>query len=160
MKWPGEPQRPGGTTFEANMGGDLVGLDQGNIFDQQAHHSFPFPVGCSRIAPQRREVGGQRQDLRSALFIESRPVSFALLFVPFLSLGQGPQLVVPIRLQCVGNEPIVRIHLHVSSLGEVRLVPGALNLLVAQLIRLVQTRRRWPGRSPFPGCVDRAAGPA
>ena len=29
---------------------------------------------------------------------ENRPVSFALLFVSFLSLGQGSQLVVPTRL--------------------------------------------------------------
>lgn len=34
----------------------------------------------------------------------------------------------------------VRINLHVSSLCEVRLIPGAFNLLVAQLIRFVQTR--------------------
>jgi len=53
------------------------------------------------------------------------------MFVPFLSLGQYPQLVVPVGFQRVSHQAIVRIYLHIPILSEIGFIASAFDLLVA-----------------------------
>jgi len=44
--------------FEADVHGDVVTAQEGDVVDEEANHAFAFPVGRARVGPQRREVGG------------------------------------------------------------------------------------------------------
>jgi hypothetical protein len=50
---------------------------------------------------------------------------------------QQPQLAVPFRLQCVRDESVPGIHLHVPSLRQTGFVTGSLDLGLSQAIGFV-----------------------
>ena len=48
---------------EADVEVDLIGLVDGDVFDQQADDAFAFSRGGGRVGPELREVGGELADL-------------------------------------------------------------------------------------------------
>jgi hypothetical protein len=52
-------------------------------------------------------------------------------FILFLRFVQQTELVVPFSFQCIGDETVGRIHVHVPALRQIRFIAGALDLLVA-----------------------------
>jgi hypothetical protein len=125
--------------FEPHVQRDLVTFDQRDVVQQEVDHAFAFPVRGARIAPQPREVGRQRKDLRALPIVQHGPVLLTLLLLFFLGGLAGPQLVVPLGLQRIRDQPVVRINAHVASPGQVRLILRPLHLLTAQPIGVVQT---------------------
>ena len=73
MNWARELQRSGGTTFEANMDGDLVSLDQGVIFDPVRQEIFSASRGSGAQVDGRRLRIGPRKELRGALLATGFP---------------------------------------------------------------------------------------
>ena len=63
-----------------------------------------------------------------------------LLFTFFFNLSQRSKLLVPLGLQCVRDEPIVRIHPHVADSGLVRFILSSLQLLLPETIGFLHSR--------------------
>ena len=80
----------------------------------------------------------QRQHLLTTLVIQDRSILLLLLFILLLGLGQGAKLIVPVSLQCVGHQPVVRIDLHEAVAGQFRFISGAFHLLPPWLVHFVQ----------------------
>src|SRR6266568_8035667 len=76
---------------------------------------------------------------RTLLFADLSPIVFALLFILLLGSMQGPQFVVPVSLEGIGYQPVRRIHVKVASLSQISLIPGSLDLLLAQTVHLIQS---------------------
>src|SRR5258708_7210471 len=78
-------------------------------------------------------------DTSTLLFADLSPIIFALLLILLLGGIECAQFIVPVRLERIGYQPIRRIDVKVASLSEFGLIPGALNLLLAQTIHLIQS---------------------
>ena len=86
--------------------------------------------------PERWEVGGERPD-PGLLLVAERPVAGlggALVLV--LGVGELAQLVVPVGLELVGDEPVGRVHREVAAACGVRGVLGALHAHLADPVRI------------------------
>jgi hypothetical protein len=97
-------------------------VDQRHILDEEPENTFSLPRFHRRIIPYSREVGGQRQELLASLGIDPQSLLLCLLLVLFLRLGQGTELVIPLRFQAIGNETIIGVDLHVATASEFSLV--------------------------------------
>ena len=68
---------------------------------------------------------GQGYDTRPLLFTERNTIILALLLALLLGRIQCPKLVVPFRLEGIGDEPVRGVYVKVASLSQISLVPGA-----------------------------------
>jgi len=102
-------------TLEAEVQRDAIAAGQRDVFQQQPHHPFSFAVGRGRITPQLREAAGERKDRCSLLIADHLPILFPLTFTKLLRFNQHLQLGVPIGLERIGYEPIVRVHPQITS---------------------------------------------
>src|SRR5690606_15785915 len=75
-------------------------------------------------------------DRRALLLIKSCTVGLLLLLVAILSVCEGAQCLVPLGLQRIGNESVVRVALHEAAAREIRLVARPLDFLLAQPVTL------------------------
>ena len=66
-------------------------------------------------------------------------VFLVLLLILLLSVLKRPKLPVPIDLQRIGDQSVVRVHTQVATLCQFRLVARPFDLLSAQLVDVVQT---------------------
>ena len=57
--WTRQRQRGGRAAAETDVGGDLALFQQGDVFDQECQHPLALALRRVRVAPHRREVGGQ-----------------------------------------------------------------------------------------------------
>ena len=72
------------------------------------------------------------------LVIEARLVCFATPFILLSRSLESSELLVPVRLERVGDEPARRVDLHVALLGKVYFVLRAVDLHSTQPIGFVQ----------------------
>jgi len=133
-KRPCKRQRPCGPAFEADVHAELTVLDQRDVLEQQRGHALALAMRGFGVAPQGREVPGQRQDPVALFLINEHAVAFALPLVLFLGFTQRAQLAVPSRLQLLGHQAVGGVHLHVAPLGQVHLVARPLHLTQAQRV--------------------------
>jgi hypothetical protein len=82
---------------------------------------------------------GQGCDTRPLLFTERDAIILALLLILLLGRIQCPKLVVPFRLEGIGDQPVRGVHVKVASLSQISLVPGPLDLFLAQVVHLIQS---------------------
>jgi hypothetical protein len=82
---------------------------------------------------------GQGYDTRPLLFTERDTIILALLLILLLGRIQCPKLVVPFRLEGIGDEPVRGVYVKVASLSQISLVPGPLDLFLAQVVHLIQS---------------------
>jgi hypothetical protein len=61
----------------------------------------------------------ERHNRRALLLIESSTVGMSLLLVAILSVCEDAQCLVPLGLQRIGNESVVRVTLHEATAREV-----------------------------------------
>ena len=103
-------------------------------------HPLALPVRRRRIVPQTRKVAGQRQNPLPFPFVQSlaRFGTAALKLV--LCLVQSSELRVPLRLQHIGDHPVVGMGLHEPLPRQVRFLAGALHALSAPQIGLPGAR--------------------
>jgi hypothetical protein len=87
----------------------LVALSYGDVFNQEADHSFTFAIGGARIVPQLRKVRGQGQDLRPLPVAHRHLVRLPLTVAGLLRLRERTQLRVPFRFERRRHESIVRV---------------------------------------------------
>ena len=99
------------------MGVDDVGPMQGDVLNEEADHALALPLRGGGIGPQGREVARQRTDLRLALDAQGGLGGCAGAVVVVLGLTQAPEGVVPVGLQCVGHQPVARVHAEVAPAG-------------------------------------------
>jgi hypothetical protein len=74
------------------------------------------------------------------LLIDGEPVGRALALVFLLSLAQCAQLEIPFGFQCVGNQPVGGIHVHVALACGIGFVLRPFNLSMAEAVGLIQAR--------------------
>src|ERR1700694_703634 len=79
----------------------------------------------------------QCSDTRMLLFADLSPIVFALLLILLLGSMQCPQFVVPVGLERIGYQPVRRVHMKVAPLSQISLIPGSLDLLLAQTVQLI-----------------------
>src|SRR5206468_4231221 len=107
LSGPGQPEGVNRAAAEANVGDDLVGLRQGHVLDEEADHTHAFARWGGRVMPEPGEVGSEREHLPALLLAERPGLAVSLALVVFLGCRQRPQLVVPLRLQGVGDQAVV-----------------------------------------------------
>jgi hypothetical protein len=78
---------------------------QRDVLDEQRRHPLALAVRRRRVVPQGREVPRELEDALALLVIEPRLVGMVAALV-FLSRAlERPELLVPARLERVGDEP-------------------------------------------------------
>ena len=68
------------------------------------------------------------------LCVNQQTKFLCLLLVLFLRLGQSTEVVIPLRFQTIGDEPIIGVDLHVATASEFSLVLCSLNVLPPQRV--------------------------
>src|SRR5216683_878324 len=81
----------------------------------------------------------QGRDTRLLLFADLSPIVFALLLILLLGSMQCPQFAVPVGLEGISYQPVRGIHMKVAPLSQISLIPGSLDLLLAQTVHLIQS---------------------
>jgi hypothetical protein len=120
----------------ANVDGDAVtGFDQGDVGDQQPDQAFALAHRGGGIVPQGGEVGGQRADAVTLDVVEAGAGAAGFVVV-VARVGELAELVVPVRFEGVGDEPVGGIDGQVAAAGGVGGVLGALNVRGADLVGL------------------------
>ena len=134
--WQGLCQRETASSAaaEAHMHLDPLTVDQRHIFDQQAENAFSLARFDGRVIPYSRKIPRQGEQLFARLGIDQRSLLLRLLLELFLCFGKRTELVVPLRFQAVGNQPVFRVDLHVTTASEFSLVLCSLNVLPPQRI--------------------------
>ena len=130
-KCDGYRQRACGATTQTHVRGDDISPNQGDVFDEQTHDAFALARLDRGIVPDPREIVDQRQQLLSCMRIDEALIFLGLLLVVLLSGEVNAQLIVPLCLQTVDNEAIVRVRLHVSATCQLRLIAGTFQLSAA-----------------------------
>jgi len=131
-----QAERPDRAAPEADLGDDLVRAQQGDVLDEEADHPLAFALRRRRIRPQAPEVGREREDPGSLGRIDERAIALAGPLVRLLRVGERAELRVPVGLEGVRDEAVVRIDPQVPALGELGLIAGPLDLHSAERIGL------------------------
>ena len=79
----------------------------------------------------------QSHDTATLLFADDATILLALLLILLLSGVQGPQFVIPVGLERIGDQAVGRVDVQVASLREIGLIPSTLHLLLAQMVHLL-----------------------
>ena len=107
-----------------------------DVFEKEAVHALSFPLRSCRVFPKSGEVARERTDLRLAGLAQRLSRGLARPVVVVLRVGEFAQRVVPIRLQGVGYEPVVRVDAQVTPPSGLGMVMGAFDVATPQLIGL------------------------
>lgn len=121
---------------DRRMGRDRLRLCQGYVVDEQTHDPLALAAVNSRILPDPRQLLGELKDASPGFCAKCRSLLFAPALVIFDGIGVTTQFVVPFRLECVGDEPVAGIDLHVTSTRELGFVAHALNKLASRDVGL------------------------
>lgn len=74
--------------------------------------------GGVRVLPRGWEVGGESKNLLALGVIERHAIGLALALVFAPSLGEGAELVVPVGLERIGDQPVGGIDVQVALASE------------------------------------------
>ena len=88
----------------------------------------------ARIIPDAWKVSRQGEQLLARLRVNQQTLLLCLLLVLFLRLGQGAQLIIPLRFQAIGDKTIIGIDFHITAASEFSLVLCSLNVLPPQRV--------------------------
>jgi hypothetical protein len=110
------------------VSGDDISLDQSHILDEQAHDTLAVTRLHGGIVPYPREILDQRQQLLPSVCVDEAPLCLRLLLVRFLCGKMRLQLAIPLCLEIVDDESVVRVCFHIAASGQLCLVAGALQL--------------------------------
>jgi hypothetical protein len=132
-------QRRRSAAAEADADGHLVLLEERDVFDEQGEHPLALAVRGLRVAPDGRDIGGEREDARAFVLVDDETIAGALALVLLLRLGQRPQPRVPVGFEGVGDEAVGRIDLEVAIAGMVGVVLRAFDVAVRR--RSASSRR-------------------
>jgi hypothetical protein len=89
-------------------------LEERDVFDDQREHPLALAVRGLRVAPDGRDIGGERENARAFVLVDGEAIARALALVLLLRLGQRAQSRVPVGFQRVGDEAVGRIDLQVA----------------------------------------------
>src|ERR1700728_933767 len=106
-------------------------------------HAFSFPIRHAWIAPYLRKVGGQREDRRALLLIEQLAILGALLFTDLLCFCQQFQLAIPVCLEGIGYQAVIRIHAKIAASRALSVIACPLHLLLPQPVGFIQPRLKF-----------------
>ena len=74
------------------------------------------------------------------MFADCDPIGLLLALTFVLGLRQGSQFLIPIGFQCIGNEAIGGINVHVSPLRQFGFIAGAFDPLLSQPVGFIEPR--------------------
>jgi hypothetical protein len=63
-----------GAAPEPHVQRNAVSFDNRHVLDQQTNHSFPFPVGQSRVLPDLPKIGRKSKDLPTLRIVQHEVV--------------------------------------------------------------------------------------
>ena len=128
----GDGQDGGLAAAEPDVQMDLVGFGERDVFDQQPRDPFALPCWRRRVVPEPGEVGGELADLLLVLLGERGVGGSGLAFVLVLGGLQRAQRVVPVGLERVGNESVVRVDGEIAAAGELGALAGPVDVAPPQ----------------------------
>jgi len=94
---------------------NFLAFYQRHILDQQCHHAFAFDGCCALILPYPGKILGQGYDTFTGIADEQVPVRFVLPLMRLLQVIQSSQPLVPVRLEGIGYQPVIGIHLEIAA---------------------------------------------
>src|SRR5271168_1522559 len=112
---PIQDERASGAARKSNASGDLLRLRQRHVLDEETQNALALAGGNARILPDFWESRGKVDNLSARRFVQNRRLFLGAFFIVGRSFAMEPQPIVPFRFECIGNEAIVGIHLHVAS---------------------------------------------
>jgi hypothetical protein len=122
------------------MHGDELALSQSHILDQKTHHALSLAVRCPGVLPQSRKITRESQHTRTHLFINEKAICLSGPLVFLLTSGQFPKLAIPFALERIGNEAVIRVHLHVSPASQPCLIAGTFHVLATKPVGIFDAR--------------------
>jgi hypothetical protein len=112
---PIDSQGPRSTSSQTHVRGDLVGLNERYVFDEQPQHPFSLPRLEFGIIPDARKIGGEREDLLAYFFLGQAVLLLGMPLVVFLRRCVSTQFLVPLGLQTASHKTIAGIDAHISA---------------------------------------------
>jgi transposase len=129
-----------GAPRKSNARGDLLRLRQRHVLDKETQNAFALAGGNARILPDFGESRGQVDNLSARRFVQNHRLFLGAFFVVGRSFAMEPQLIVPFRFECIGDEAIVGIHFHVASTSQFGFVARPLDMLPPEGVSLGDPR--------------------
>ncbi len=120
----------------ANLHADGLTPRQGDILDEQPEHALAFARGCSWILPDPRQIGSKRVNARRGGVAERGPVLFGGPSILSFGLGELRQFLVPLPLELIRHQAVLRAHEQKLALGEFGLLVRPLDTGTAEPIDL------------------------
>jgi hypothetical protein len=110
--------------------------EQRNVFDQEPQHALAFTRRRPRIVPHSRQIGDEALNPVAVVTTELGPISLRLACVLVLELRQSGELLIPLLLERVGDQPVFGPDEHELTLSERGLFTSALDLRPLEAIDL------------------------
>jgi hypothetical protein len=102
-------ERPCGAADKAYIHMKCIALGERDVFDQQPEHALFLLHLRARIAPETREIGGERHQFCTLGLGHNARIGGLCFLVGLLCRGQGAQFLVPVRLQRVSYQAVIGI---------------------------------------------------
>jgi hypothetical protein len=128
------------TAAKPHIDRDRRSLGECDVLDEQAGHALALTVGRRRLVPEPGQVGRERHDASALRLVEDHPVAAALPLGLLLGLGHRAEPSVPVRLELVSDQAVVRVDLHEPAAGQVGLVARPFHVAVPEVLGLVEAR--------------------
>jgi hypothetical protein len=104
----------------------------GDILDEEPGNAFPLARRGPQVAPELGKGLGECHDRLPLQRVQLSLVLALLLFGSLPRLGQGAQLGIPLCLQDIGHQSVVRIDAEIPPLREICFILCALHLELSQ----------------------------
>lgn len=101
---------------------------QRHVLDQQGQHALALQRAGPAVVPHAGEVAGHVCDALASRRIELGLLVVLLALVLTLQVVELAQALVPVGFQCIGHQPVVRIHLGVAAARQLGFVACTLEL--------------------------------
>ena len=112
---PSELERLRGASAEAHVNQNPVDSVQRHVLDQQPQHAFALTRRRVDVVPELGEIRAQGKELLAFVLVEDELLAVALLLVALPRVLEPAQLLIPIRLQRVGHQSVVRVDSQVAG---------------------------------------------
>jgi hypothetical protein len=123
-------------TFPPNVQMNHAVAEERDIFDQQPQHALALACRRPRIVPHPREVGDQGLNPLAVVTAELMPIGLRHARVFVLERREPGEFLIPLLLERIGDEPMLRTHEHELALGKLGFFASTLDLRPMQAIDL------------------------
>jgi transposase len=122
--------------FPANVQLKRVSAEQRDILDQEPQDALALPRWRPRIVPHARQIGDEALNSFAIVAMELGPVRLRRACVLILERRQSGELLIPLLLERIGDQPVFGPDEHELALGELGFFASPLDLRPVEAIDL------------------------